>query len=62
MSDYDDGYRNGSNEAVAELKGTVSEILQLRIDELRIQKREIESTIGNLVNMQNTIRSRLETS
>ena len=61
-SDYDDGYTNGSNEAVAELNGTVKEIIQQRIDEMRVQKREIERTLAELINVQNTIGSRLETS
>lgn len=63
MSDntnYDDGYANGSNDAVSELKGVAENVIQNRIDELNDQKREIEAILRNLIGIKELICSKLE--
>lgn len=59
-TDYDDGYSNGSNDAVTELKGVAVNVIQNRIDELNDQKREIEAILRNLIGIKESISSKLE--
>jgi len=58
--DYNAGYDNGCAETAAELRGTVECTVQSRIDELEIQKREIQTAINNLAQMKKLIASNLE--
>ena len=58
--DYNTGYDNGCSETSAELRGTVDCTIQSRIEELEIQKREIQTAINNLSQMKKLIASNLE--
>lgn len=59
-TDYDDGYSNGSNDAVSALKGLAESVIQNRIDELNDQKREIEAILRNLIGIKELISSKLK--